>query len=283
MGARKWPVAALVILLLTACGQAAPSPSLPSSAGAAGPAPAPTDAPTQTPQPTATSVPTDTPVPTATPVPDTPTPVPTNTPRPTSTPEPGYPSNVYERTAALKSYHFQITVKAAPNEYSVTGDEVTPSYHVSVNGPILPPADVYFVNGHYIWSSAGTPFLDTGANPPPQAAILEGLESFAKAWLDKPDSAVFKGTDTANGVRAHHFVLTWKAGRQIGIGGLSASTYDPTTGDIWLEATSGAPVKANFSMRIANGGEVSTIVTEYDVTKIGQVAAIAAPRAVASA
>jgi hypothetical protein len=216
-------------------------------------------------------------------VPNTPTPAPTNTPRPTVTPDVAYPANVYERLAALKSYHLQLTVKSGPNQYSVSGDEVTPNYHVVVNGPLLPPADIYFVNGHYIWSSPGTPFADTGTTPPPQAAILEALETLARSWLDKPDGATFKTTEMANGVPTHHFVLTWKASRQVGVGGLSATTYDPTTGDIWLEATSGAPVKANFSLRVANGGEVSTIVTQYDVTRIGQVAAITAPKVAASA
>lgn len=190
-----------------------------------------------------------------------------------------YPTNPYERLAALKSYHLQFTVKAAPNEYSVAGDEVTPNYHVTINGPLGAPLELYFVNGRYVWNLGGAGFVDSGSTPPPQAAVLEAAEQFARTWLDHPDTAAFKGPEQANGVRANHFVLTWKAGRQVVFGPLSATTYDPTTGDVWLDAASGAPVKAGFSMRVNTGGEVSAITAQYDVTRIGQVPQITAPPA----
>src|SRR5207302_7680381 len=96
-------------------------------------------------------------------------------------------------------------------------------------------------------------------------------------WLDHPDSAVFKAAEQANGVPANHFVLTWNAGRQVAIGPLASTTYDPSTGDIWLDAASGAPVKANFSMRISNGGEAATIATQFDVTNINRPLTVAPP------
>jgi hypothetical protein len=282
----------VLALLLGACGQqAAPASSAP-TAEIAAPPPAPTDVPTQTetPQPpTATPVPTNTIPPTPTPVPATATA--TSTPVPTSTPGPAYPPNVYERLSSLKSYHLQLAVNAAGTPYSLVVDEATPNYHASVSAPIIGQMELYFVNGRYESSVGGSPFVDNGPNPPLQAGILEAAEVFAQSWLDHPDAAVFKGSEQVNGVRANHFVLTWKAGRQVAVGGLSSTTYDPATGDIWLDAASGAPVKANFSMRVNNGGEAATITTQFDTTRINQPVAInpppvapaAAPRASASA
>jgi predicted small lipoprotein YifL len=278
----KWLASVLLVFALTACGQrSAPAPSASTTDEVEAPPPAPTEISTETPQPTATLVPTNTAVPTATRVPDTPTPVPTSTPtpRPTATPQPVYSPNPYERLSALRSYHFQFSVNADPFDYSVAGDEATPNYHVTMAAPLSPPLELYFVNGRYVWNAAGAGFIDSGTTPPVQAAPLEAAEAFARNWFDHPDSAVFKATETANGVRAHHFALTWKAGRQVAFGAISTTTYDPTTGDVWLDAASGALVKAKFSMRVSVGGEVSTIVTNVDVTNINRPVSITPPAA----
>lgn len=268
-------------ILLVACGaQAAPS-QVSAPTNAAGPAPAPTDMPTQTPQPTDTPVPTDTAAPTPTQTPVTPTPAPTNTPvpTPTRTPVPGYPPNAYERLSSLRTYHLQLSVNAEGQDYNVAVDEVTPSYHATLTLPASPPLELYYVNGHYLSSIGGSPYVDSGSSPPPQAGVLEVVEQFANDWFDHPDAAVFKNQEVANGVRANHFVLTWKAGRQLRLGGISSTTYDPTTGDVWLDASSGAIVKAVFTMRVSNGGGVSPIVSHMDLTNINRPLTIAPPPA----
>lgn len=267
-------------LLLAACGsQAAPQASAPSNV--AEPPPAPTDLPTETPQPTSTPVPTNTVPPTPTSPPDTPTPAPTNTPlpTPTKTPVPAYPANPYERLSALRFYHLTFDVNADGAAYAVAADEATPNYHATLTTPLSPPLELYFVNGRYVSSISGTPFVDTGSTPPPQAGILEAAEQFARGWFDHPDGAAFKGVETANGVRAQHFVLTWKAGRQVSLGAISSTTYDPTTGDVWLDAASGALIKAAFTMRVNNGGGVSPVVSHLDVTNINRPLTIAPPPA----
>jgi len=264
------------LIALAGCGRAAlPAPSATVEEG--GPPPAPTDLPTQTPQPTTTPVPTNTEVPTATPPPPTPTPLP---PSPTKPPLVAYPPNPYERLSALRSYHLQFSVKTDAYEYSLAGDEATPNYHVKVAAtPLTPAMELFFVTGRYVSSLAGGPFVDSGSAPPPQAAVLEAAEEFARGWFDHPDAAQFKGLENANGVPANHFVLTWKAGRPVAFGAISSTTYDPTTGDVWLDAASGAIVKAAFSMRVGAGAEVSTIVTKVDLTNINRPVTITPPPA----
>jgi hypothetical protein len=235
--------------------------------------------PTQTPQPTDTPVPTNTVPPTPTPPPDTPTPAPTNTPlpTPTRTPTPTYPPNAYERLSSIRYYRLQFDVNADGFDYNVMVDEATPNYHASLAVPLSPPLELYFVNGRYFSSVGGSPIVDSGSTPPPQAGVLEVAEAFARDWFDHPDAAVFKGTETANGVRANHFVLTWKAGRAVSFGAISSTTYDPTTGDVWLDAASGAIVKAAFTMRVNNGAGVSPIVSHMDLVNINRPVTIAPP------
>jgi len=267
--------------LLSACGALAAPPQVQAPTESAGPPPAPTDVPTQTPQPTDTPVPTNTVPPTPTPPPDTPTPAPTNTPVPTPTrvPAPTYPPNPYERLSSLRSYRLQFDVNADGFDYNVAVDEATPNYHASLAAPLNLPVELYFVNGHYYSSVNSGPFVDSGATPPLQAASLEAAETFARNWFDHPDTATFKGTESANGVRANHFVLTWKAGRPVSFGAISSTTYDPTTGDVWLDAASGAIVKAAFTMRVNNGGGLSPIVSHMDLTNINRPVTIAPPPA----
>jgi hypothetical protein len=170
-------------------------------------------------------------------------------------------------------------VNADGFEYKMVVDEATPNYHATLAVPLSPPLDMYFVNGRYTSSLAGSPFVDSGSTPPPQAGALEAAEQFARGWFDHPDAAVFKGTETANGVRANHFVLTWKAGRPVNFGAISSTTYDPTTGDVWLDAASGAIVKAVFTMRVNNGGGVSPIVSHMDLLNINRPVVITPPPA----
>jgi hypothetical protein len=270
------------LLALSACGaQAAPPPST-APTEAAGPAPAPTDLPTQTPQPTDTPVPTNTVPPTPTRAPDTPTPLPTNTPAPTATRTPvpvTYPANPFERLAALRTYRLQLDVNADGLASNLVVDEATPNYHATTSGSLSPPLDVYFVNGRYVSSLAGLPFVDTGGSPPLGAGVLEAAEQFAQGWFDHPDSAVFKARESANGVQANHFVLTWKAGRAVSLGAISSTTYDPTTGDVWLDIASGAIVKAAFTMRVNNGGGVSPVVCQMDLLNINRPLTITPPAA----
>src|SRR5581483_2633821 len=190
---------------------------------------------------------------------------------------PAYPANPYERFAALRTYHFDIGVSHEGIDYSIVGDETTPNYHVNVSVPPAPAMELYFVNGRYISSLAGSGFVDSGATPPLQAGILEAAEAFARDWFDHPDSATFKGVETVNGVRTNHFVLTWNAGRMVSLGAISATTYDPTTGDVWLDAASGALVKAMFSMRVSAAGTVSEMTTHMDVTSINRPLTITPP------
>ena len=222
----------------------------------------------QTPQPSATPVPTNTEAPTATPPPPTATRLPTSTSVPTSTPAPVYPSNPYERLAALRSYHLQFSVQADVFSYSVAGDEATPAYHVTVTAPPVPPMELYFVSGHHYYGQAGAPFVDNGTTPPFQAAGLEAAESYARDWFDHPDAAAFKAAENVNGVRANHFVLTWKPGRQVNFEGLTATSSGTASADVWLDATSAAIVKTSFSMGVTSAAGLSQVSANMDVTNI---------------
>lgn len=255
---------------MAGCGQPAAAPATPvTSAEAPAPPPAPTDVPTATPQPTATPIPTDTPLPTF-----TPSPLPTNTPSPTATPPPPYPPNVYERLAAQRFYHLEFNVKGEGYSYDVAVDEATPAYHVILTVPYSPPMELYNVSGHYYSNLGGGPFSDNGSQPPIQAGVLEAAEQFAQGWFDHPDAAAFKGVETVNGVRTNHYALTWNAGRQVSLGPLSASTSDPTIGDAWVDAASGAIIKAGFTMRVSGGEQISS---SMNVTYLNRPIAITAP------
>jgi len=267
-------LALLAVAGLSACG-AQSATAVGPSAPAPGPPPAPTDPPAaaQTPQPSPTVVPTDTPAPTFTPVPATPTPLPTATPTPRP---PAYPAAGYERLKALRFYHLQFTVKADTYDYSVVGDEATPAYHVSMAVPYFEPIELYFVGGHYYSGQAGV-FTDAGASPPIQAGVLEASEQFAQAWFDRPDSAVFVAVETVNGVRADHFRLGWRTGRQATLGTISWTTAEPASGDAWIDVASGAIVKAMFGMKVTSGGALANVSSEFDLTRINQPVTIAAP------
>lgn len=275
-------IALCAVLALSACVQAAaPPPNVQAPTAPAGPPPAPTDVPTSTavptstPVPTSTLAPTDTPVPaTATPVPPTPTLAP---PTSTATPRaPAYPADPYERLSALRFYHIKFDVNADSYQYSAAGDEATPKYHLALVTPFSPPSELYYVNGHY-YSGIGGAFVDDGATPPLQAGVLEGAEGFARGWFDHPDSATYKGMDTVNGVRAEHFALMWRAGRAVNLGAISSTTYDATPGDVWLDAATGALIKASFSMRVNGYGGVSPVSSHLDVTNINRPVKITPP------
>jgi len=181
--------------------------------------------------------------------------------------------------AALRFYHLQFNVKADVFSYSLTADEATPNYHVALSIPPSPPAELYFVNGHYISNLPGAPFVDSGSEPPSQAAGLEAAEQFTQSWFDHPDSAAFKGAEPINGVQANHYGLTWKAGRQATLGGISATTYDPAVGDVWLDSASGALIKSIFSMRVNAAGGQAQVTGSMDVTNINQPITVTPPPA----
>ncbi|MBV9120679.1 MAG: hypothetical protein JOZ39_08210 [Chloroflexi bacterium] len=282
---RFWAAVACLALLVSACGPAAAQPSA-SLVASEQPPPAPTTPPTATVLPptptvvpTSTEAPTNTPEPTFTPRPPTPTTVPptlTRVPATVTSQAVPYPPNPYERFAALRFYHLAFIVKADVFQYSAEGDEATPDYHLALTVPLGPPLDVYFVGGRYI-SGANAAFVDTGKTPPPQAAALEGAEQFARDWFDHPDAAQYHGRENANGVAAEHFVLTWKAGRQVGLGAISATTAGPSSGDVWLQASDGALVKASFTMRVNGLGGQSDVSSRFDVTNINRPVKIDAP------
>lgn len=179
--------------------------------------------------------------------------------------------------AAQRFYHLDFSVKGDGYDYKVGVDEATPSYHVILTVPYSPPMELYNVNGHYYSNLGGGPFDDNGAHPPLQAGVLEAAEQFARSWFDHPDSAIFKGVDTVNGVRTNHYALLWHAGRQVSLGPLSASTYDPTAGDAWLDIASGALIKAAFTMRINAGGSPAEISSNMNVTYLNRPIAITPP------
>lgn len=282
--ARHLPALALT-LMLAACGTAAaPSPSLQPTAG--GPPPAPTDvpSPTSTAAATATPVPTNTAPPTPTALPDTPTPAPTATRRPTATPRatatrvpaPGYPPNPSERLSALRSYHLELSVTSGSFAYSVSGDEAGSSYHLTVVSPLAPPLELYDVAGRHYAGSSGV-FVETGPAAQPQAGVVASAQTFAQGWFDHPDGVRFVGYSTVNGVRAEHFALTWRAGRQATLGSLTATTVNPTTGDVWLDEANGALIRASFDMRVGGTGGVSSVATRLNVTNIDVPVHIVAP------
>ncbi|MHB8620240.1 MAG: hypothetical protein ACYDAG_11845 [Chloroflexota bacterium] len=221
--------------------------------------------PTATVAPTATLVPTATAVPTATPPPATATPLPP-TATPTAAPTSAvYPPNPWDRLVALPSYHLELEVKADSYDYRLSGDYSGSNYHVIVSEPVVGPTEVFHVGPRYVSGSPGR-FVDNGTTPPPSLTTVNAVRAFAASWFDHPDSAVFQRREPANGLVANRFALTWNTGRPVSLGSLSSATSGPSSGTGWIEASSGAIIKASFTMPVSLDVGTVSVLGRIDVT-----------------
>ncbi|HLG68879.1 MAG TPA: hypothetical protein VK009_00490 [Chloroflexota bacterium] len=238
-------------------------------------------------------------VPTATAVPATPAPTATPAPPATATEAPPPPSPQGRCAAssdsggtgqggnqnhlASKPAYYMETFSleaslAAPSSYKATIDQANNVTHETLAVPGYPPTDLYVVDGTYLVSTGGGPFVQSAGAPPQLGAFITVQNAICDWLVQAYQSVSVQGTGPTNGVIAKHITETWAAGRQLAFPGYFGITPEPTTADVWYAPIlSNLIVKTTSTIRINTTGGPVSVSYQNDITNVNQRHQISVP------
>jgi hypothetical protein len=228
------------------------------------------------------------------------TPDPTEQPRPTEgarpTEQPPPPTasgavtlpnvaEAYERARDLPGYHFEGTVQG---QGSVGGtDYLRLVQDVDAQGNMhlqafdevdgAPTLDMYYVDKH-LYMGAGDRYIDMGVQEMEQASTFYQLyQAPFMLVLAGATNLEAVGREDVAGLAATKYRASFEEWVRTYIQVRQGVTYT-SEGYIWISDEYGAIVKTTVQVAVTEGAATKTLNAESEISQVGQVASIAAPK-----